>query len=526
MKSAASPVIGNVDDQDYHAFLDRVNARFASNATGPLFTTDASGLWDAYLSSFGDADRQHHNCHACRHYIERWAGLVTIDERGITTPAVWNVDDAPEEYKKAIGAMAKIVRKAKVTGVFLSSNKELGTPVTGQWRHLSVTMPKVFARTTQTAGQAMAEKREDYINVKRALAEFTMPMVEQAMTLLKTDSLARAEKVIGPAQFLYDLHAAKATALNYNNVVWLGIATAPAGFCHPRSSMVGTLLEDIAAGMDFAEVSRRWKSKMHPLQYQRPQSAPNAGAIAQAEKIVAEMGAAGSLARRFARVEDVTPIWLPKATATESKPQAGVFSHLKSKNATPAPDMKIPPLTMTWAKFSQQVLPTADRIQFHARASRDAFMVLVTAVDPDAPPILQWDTLEHRNPVSWYFWHGGSSPEQFGLTTGAMCDVSAVTMKPSMWHGSFPQHGEGVIFLLKDARETRQSGAALFPECMKSEFHGIRSVIESYSRGSEISGMEDGSACGIGLQKGGTWAHVFRVTSGGKSLDYLLDRWD
>jgi hypothetical protein len=225
-------------------------------------------------------------------------------------------------------------------------------------------------------------------------------------------------------------------------------------------------------------------------------------------------------------LDEVQSIWLPRAVAEEAKPQRGVFSHLKAKDAAVVPNMKIPPLTMTWRKFQETILPTADRIQFHARASRDGFIALVTAVNADAPPILQWDTLERRNPVSWYFWHGGSAPEQFGITTGSLCEVSAVTLKPSMWYGNFSHHGEGVIFLLRDARETKKSGAGLFPECLKSEFHGVRSVIESFSQSSEITGMEEGSACGIGLSKGGTWSHVFRVTTKGKDIDYRLDRWD
>ena len=42
-------------------------------------------------------------------------------------------------------------------------------------------------------------------------------------------------------------------------------------------------------------------------------------------------------------------------------------------------------------------------------------------------------------------------------------------------------HGAGVLFVLAGARESRQDGSALFPEILKSEFHGIRSVIEAYS---------------------------------------------
>lgn len=523
---------GNYEDSDYDALLARFAKRFTANVQGgsePLFTTDAEGLFAAYLESFADGiDRQHHNCSACRHFLERFGGLVTIDERGITTPALFNVDDADEPYKVAFANLARIVRKAKVTGVFLSSQRVLGSPVTGVWRHLSVELPRsmLHARVTQTAGQAMAEKREDFINVNRALAEFTLPMLEQALTLLKTDSLYRSEKVIGPAQWLHDLHIGRDAALHKGNAVWRAIAVAPAGFCHPRSSMVGTLLEDIASGMEFAEVSRRWASKMHPLQYQRPQAAPDAGAIAQAEKVVAQLGAAGSLTRRFARLEEIEAIWTPKQKVEPKR--EGVFGHLKAKGETEPTIYRVPPVTMTWEKFSRTVLPQADAIHFYARASRDNYTALVTAVNADAPPILQWDSLERRNPVSWYVWHDGSPPKQWGLHQGAFCAVSAVTLKPSMWGGgNFSHQGDGVIFIIRDARETRQSGSAIFPEILKSEFHGIRSVIEAYSRAAEIEGIAEGTACGIALFKGSSsWEHLFRVTTAGRAIDYHLDRWD
>ncbi|MEI2691516.1 MAG: hypothetical protein V9H69_18170 [Anaerolineae bacterium] len=286
---------GNHDDDGYNDFLARLNARFLANCAGgaqPLFTTDVSGLWDAYLGSFTDPDiRQYHNCHACRQFIERFGGLVTIGDDGILAPAIWHVDDAPEDYKPAVAAMAIKVCRAKVTGVFLASSPVWGTPETGVWRHFVVqpAANMVFKRATQTAGQAMAEKREDFRTVMAALGEITQIHLEMALALLKTDALYRSEKVLGQAEWLHALHGARDAVHGPRkaNVVWRAVATAPAGFCHPRSSMIGTLLEDIAAGMRFEEVASRFAAKMHPLRYQRPQAAPTAGAIAAAEKTVA-----------------------------------------------------------------------------------------------------------------------------------------------------------------------------------------------------------------------------------------------
>lgn len=532
---AEDAVTGNHHDADYDGFLARVQARFEANVSGgaPVFQTDATNLWELYLGSFlGPVDRQYHNCHACRHFIERFGGLVTIGNRvqqdGSTTPAIWDELDAPEAYKPAVAAMARAVKRAKVTGVFLSSDAVWGTPETGVWHHLAVKPPAsmVHKSRTVTAFQAAAAKAEDFKTVMHALNEFTQPHLEQALVLLRTESLYRSEKVLGQAEWLHGLHVARAAVHGPRkaNVVWRAIATAPAGFCHPRSSMIGTLLEDIAAGKDFSEVSRAFAAKMNPLQYQRPQAAPTAGALATAEKLVAQLGAAGSLARRFARLDEVKALWRPAPAKTDAQGE-GVFGHLKPKTTSPAQSMAVPAQTMTWDKFQRAVLPTAERIEVRV-PSIGPYGALVTAVNPDAPPILQWDTDSARNPVSWYVWNGVPQASQFGLRAGEFVDAEAIALKPSMWNGGGEHHGFGVFLALAGARETRSAGAALFPEILKAEFHGIRSVIETYSRHAVLEGMDAPHVAGLVLTKGHSWNIQFRVTSGGQRLLYTLDRWD
>ena len=530
---------GNHTDADYAAFLAQVQARFVTNTDGgatALFNTDAANLWDSYLDNFGPAPtdgeaatpaRQDKNCCACRQFVERFGALVTVDSTGMTTPAIWHADDAPDAYKPAVAAMARQIRMANVTGVFLSAAPVWGKPETGVWRHIAVTPPAAMLHQDRvtTAFQASAGKSEDFKTVMRALNEFTQPHIEVALSLLKTDALYRSEKVLGQAEWLHNLHLARATAHGSAkaNVVWRAIATAPAGFCHPRSSMIGTLLADIAAGKDFDEVSRAFAAKMHPLAYQRPQAAPSTGAIAAAEKLFQQLGAAGSLARRYARLEEVQVLWQP-VTMNKALTPEGVFGHLKSKGAA-ALNMMLPAQTMTWDKFLRTVLPTAEQIEFCA-PKLGSYSALVTAANADAPPILQWDNEAVRNPVSWYFWHGGSTAEQFGLIGGKFHQVNAITLKPCMWHGGHEHQGHGVLFVIDGAKDSRTPGACLFPEILKAEFHGVRSVLEAYSNGAKIEGAAEQSAAGVMLQKGQPWDALVRVTAGGKTLEYKLDRWD
>lgn len=520
---------GNAGDDHYEAFLARMNARFSAIAAerGALFTTNAEGLWETYLGHFAPHDQQYHNCNACRHFIERFGGLVFIDDNGVTTPAMWNGGEADIDCAPSIIAMQYAVGRAEVTGVFLSSEKTLGQPVTGIWRHLSATLPAamVHKHPLLTAGQSMAEKREDYRNMQRAIGDFTGDQVDQALQLLNSDALYRSEKVIGPAQFLRDLIAVRDDNRNNatrRNLTWRRIAAAPAGFCHPRSSMIGSLLEDIAAGLDFGDVSRKFAAKMHPLAYQRPQAAPKAGNIAQAEKMFEELGLAPALERRIARIDEIPLLWSPKKA--DASVAGGIFGHLKTRGEVETPSLNVPALTMTLDKFHRTVMPTAEEMQVSLAHSVPA--IFITApMNSDAPRLFQWN-----HAFSHYVWNGGTPPTALGLRPGWI-DVAGITRLPGRWDEGvdFEHRGDGIILLLAGARESRLSGNALFPEQMRSELHQVRSVIEAFSRSARMQGLADGTAIGYDLRKGGgasSYPATVRVKSAGRWQAYKIDRWD
>jgi hypothetical protein len=152
----------------------------------------------------------------------------------------------------------------------------------------------------------MAEKLEDYKMLCHGLADYSRETVEQAVRVLKADAVYRSEKALGIAEWFLKLHEAiKDNPKAKRNLTWLAAATAPPGFCHVRSTMISTLLDDINSGLAFDDIARRWKDKMHPLQYQRPTAAPKEGAIKQAEEMVAKLGLERSLLRRYATLDDV-----------------------------------------------------------------------------------------------------------------------------------------------------------------------------------------------------------------------------
>jgi len=493
-----------------------------------LFVVETHDLAEVYLDALPPELRDHHKCSTCRHFFHRFGALAVITDTGVLEPAIWPDAGVPDLYAGACRALRKAVMKGKVTSIFLSGLPKLGTAVTGEWTHFEVPNPAIFRHALLSAGQAMAEKREHFGALSRALAEFTAEQVAQALTLLRADALYRTEKVIGPAEFLYALQERLAGTHKEarRNLIWQAVAGAPAGFCTPRSSMIGTLLDDIAAGLDFDAIESRFAAKMHPLQYQRPQTAASAGNIAQAEAIVAKMGIEPSLHRRFARIDEIETVWMPEPVELPATRQGGVFADLKPRDSKVATEVAMAAQRITWAKFSATVLPTALEMSLFVSGSM-SFGAIVAAVHPDAPPILQWDREDRRNGFSGYTYHGGTPASQWGLPQSSWVRVTGISLWPSMWGGgkAMEHFGKSAMILLAGAVDTRLHESAIFPETLRSELHAVRKTIEQFSKSRPLEGADEASACGLIIRDKAA-PHQLRVRSSIGTACYHIDRWD
>ena len=521
-------------DDGYDKLLDRIRLSFNKMVDDKtqLFTTDVENLYDIFLDNLPEEARQHYRCNACRNFVNRYGGLVTIDESGVTFPIMW-CNPAPQFFKHAVHAVRRAVENAKVTGVFMTSEKILGTPKTRDrknncvWQHMAVETPKsmIYHSRVYSVEQKMGGKKEDYRMLMRAVGKYCISTVETAVNLLRSNSLYRSGKILGIAEWFLELKRHNADR-RFHNIVWRAVATAPAGFCHISGSVIGSLLDDIEDGYDFDAVKRRFDEKMNPVKYQRPQTAPGAQNIARAEKIVAELGLANSLKRRFARMDEVQMLWSPTIDISGKK-SGGVFSNIKAKDTIEIKPITGKGTTMTWAKFQRMVLPRANKIEFKVSYGKDSYAAFVTAEDPDAPPIIAWDTEDNRNPFSWYMYSGGSYCHDWNLGSGAFVNVTGIALQPNMWQDGYDHMGEGVMFFLENCKDKNNKTSALFPKVLRGELHEVRATIEAYSKQNPLSGDWDANACGILHQSSNeNWQCTIRVTTDvGVSL-YTLDRWD
>ena len=72
---------------EFLKFKRAVHAQFNQLAAGVdmLFLTnvDKDALWDCYLNSFPEEERQSHNCNNCKHYIRHYGRVVAIKDNKV-----------------------------------------------------------------------------------------------------------------------------------------------------------------------------------------------------------------------------------------------------------------------------------------------------------------------------------------------------------------------------------------------------------------------------------------------------------
>ena len=500
-------------DGDFPALVAQVQQHFdAIPANKPLFLVSNDGLFDAFIAGLSPHLRQHYSCNCCRSFFNHFGGLVVVNDDG-SLSSLWDIV-AAEPFRVAVDELNRTVRLRPIVGAFVTADAIIGNPTTNGWDHFAVKLPSARRHQSFTESpQATAAKlREETMMLRRGLGEFTVATVEKALALATSGTLQRPEKAEPMLRWLLDLHARLRglEAPQRESLLWHIAATAPAGFTHVRGGIVGTLLEDVAAGMSTGDIARRWAEKVDPSQYMRAQVAPSAGNLRRAESVIQAMEAAGSLRRRYVTLGDaVETLWSSKPEAPAASSSGPVFGHItaKVKVALTTQPLDLGEIKMTWDKFRRTMLADAENIEYNVPSSPVQLAALVTAVDAAAPPILQWDGGlgakggDARNPVSVY--STTSAPSAWNLSPGAWVPVDFVSPMPYHWNGNAAANQkEGVLLALRGCRDAkRTAGGGFLPEFLRSELREIRASLDAYARSARVEGADKAAACGIALMK-------------------------
>jgi hypothetical protein len=183
----------------------------------------------------------------------------------------------------------------------------------------------------------------------------------------------------------------------------------------------------------------------------------------------------------------------------------------------------LPPVTMSWNKFSSEILPEVTSADIYIPAQTDIFSGLTTAVVPDAPPILMYDDPENRNTVTSYAVFSGKDersgaliglpPANWNLEMAKYHPLQAMVTGPHEWGNiPMPQFRSQVYFVIEGAYdkslEAGKTGLMIFP---------VRSFLEGWEAG-RLADAAGGRSINLARQCG--TASPARANPDGDARDY------
>lgn len=539
----------------------REHAERLLKTAGSVFHVDLDDdyhiLREAFDNGLPTEYHQEFNCSACHRFMKRFGDLAIVDAKtGNLRPLFWNSDLQNDFYRKAVKAIENLFEAKKVKKVFRVTEKTInaGISESGGFCHMNFKFPAGRMHAAEPKGFASATSVELAEMLNRVLADNQVSTIHKAADLLLEDKLPYADKHKSAIRWLRNVvEMGQLTKVSddvkRHNLLHLAAADSFLGCIHQlRNGALSTLLKDIGLELPFGNIKDNWIALADPIAYMRPTAAPSSGNIAAAERLFSELGLSkDDLKRKYLLMKDIPKEVFMWNSPTTPKTPSGIFSDLiprtkppqSTTNTTNNDDPSIPPTSLTFASFINRILPTAKCIEYHL-PSHPPLHFLITGL-PGTNPLMQWHT--STNLASGYVYHQPAAAETHNLQPG-WTSVSAIIPAPNLWEGvpatstlplsdeltqgvtadgvktkayKHAHHGWRYIVCLEHIEDTSHS-SCLFPTFLRSELHGVRSTIESYSNchgiervegeGGMAGGVSVGMGCGGG---GGEMEHLFRV---------------
>jgi hypothetical protein len=399
---------------DFQRFVADVDGRLSEMSKGELYVVgdglDRDSLWLTFLESFPAGtnprfrERSEYDCSTCRGFVKNFGDVVEIHDGQIRT--VWSgVSASDPVFSVVAAALDEFVGTLPLSGIFRSTEAQYGTRTTrtlrdGQvevWRHLHGRVEKRH-RTTD-AGAARGAFDAAVQVFQRGLAELTQHALGTVADLIDDNALYRGTEHRQAVTEFRSLQNRWAQAPDRRAFVFANAMNPAARL---RNTVIGTLVQDLCAGVDLEHAVRSFETKVAPQNYQRPTALITPAMVKAAMKTIDELGIEESLQRRFARLSDVSVtnvLWVDNDTQSRMKDgiEGLLMQAATRSSAVRLRDAK--PVETPVATFMKDILPGAATIDLWVATSHEPhFVSLTTGRHPAAPRLFRWD-----NDFAWSY---------------------------------------------------------------------------------------------------------------------------
>lgn len=404
--------------KDFREKLQKHFAQMTASQTA-LFVVDVDKdtLWNLYLDSFPPGtnevyrQRREFDCSCCRSFVKQFGSVVTIQDNQLVT--LWDFDPADSTYSPVTRALSAFIHAAAVKDALMSKESGYGTlksleqlpdGIIQTWHHFRLDLPRnLIVNTGKSQAELRGEYRETKNVFKRSLEEISRDAVETVLDLIAEKTLYRGEEWQAAlsqfAQLQSEYHALPVA--QWENYCWKKSGEIGGAVARIRNHSIGTLLQDLTAGMEVENALRRYEKVVAPTNYKRPKAVFTARMVEQAEKTVMELGLLDSLCRRHATLSDITinnVLWANRDATQHMNGAGGVFAALRQEaTLDPRKFGEVPGISI--ADFLTSVLPTVSTLEMFMENKHEGNLFsLIAPQIKDSPSLFKWD-----NAFSWAY---------------------------------------------------------------------------------------------------------------------------
>lgn len=396
----------------FKPFSQAVETQFAlMQASGNVLVVvdiEPTVLWSVYLESFPEGtnpifrERTEYDCNCCKNFIRDIGNVVSIGNTGIQT--IWDVE-VPGYFQQVTDTLADLVRQGKFKSYYIPTETRVGQKTSKDsvnnitWNHFYATNTQSSIVKNLDKGSFLSELHSTRDVFKRGLETLSLDASETVLELINQGSLYRGNEHKTQVENFISLKKEfdkLSTPLEKEIFIW-STAKKKRSTVRFRSSVIGTLVEDISQGKDLEQAVKSFENKVAPSNYRRTTAIISKGMIEQAQKTIKDLGLEDSLIRRYATPTDLTVNNI--LFSSTIKPTLNVFEDLivSSQKTAPKQLSKIEEISID--KFISDVLPSAEKLEvLFSNKHVNNLVSLVAPAHPENKNLFKWG-----NPFSWSY---------------------------------------------------------------------------------------------------------------------------
>lgn len=372
---------------------------------------DKDELWNLYLDSFPAGtneiyrERRWHDCSCCRQFIKSIGNAVVIKDNKIET--IWDFKTNDTTYQPVLNALSDFIKSHAVSDIYVSKFKKIGTQKNyeemenghiHEWTHFYVELPDRFVdKSSRSEGDIKGGYRDTRNVFKRSLDEISMDALDTILELITSNTLYKGEEWKNAlTEFRrYKREYDKLSSDSEKNLyVWEKSVKAGIAIGRIRNHSIGTLLVNVSEGMNLDTAVKKYEQIVAPTNYKRSKPIYSKKMLEDAQKKIVELGYMDSLARRYAKLDDITVndiLFSNKDSAKRIEGAVDIFGEL-AKNTKGRKTKKFSKVEeVTVDTFINDILPTAREVELYLENKHSSNLVsLIAPENKDSKSMFKW----------------------------------------------------------------------------------------------------------------------------------------